>query len=538
MSNLKVQGNAGGTGTTTLESGNTNTNLSLTLPIADGTSGQSLTTNGAGVLAFATLAQGNLTGAVTSVGLATSLGSFTSAQLAGALTDETGTGANVFATSPTLVTPILGTPTSATLTNATGLPLSSGVTGTLPVSSGGTNLATLTANNVMLGNGTAAPLFVAPSTSGNVLTSNGTSWTSATPSGGGGATLNGITAATANQAGIANADFNVRWNWAKTTNTTNSFELGEATAATGGTSTSGVPNQTLMKLSTLAGSTMSPLSVYSRGSHVFSVSPDTRQILAADGSLSTPTYSFVGNTAVGLAQINGHLVLQAATGNSVFVYAGGLLASRFNTVNTLIPPGSSTSVGLMDTAYTTTGLSWPATNTLAVVDSTDGEWVRFGSRLLQLNRGSADAVAYAINSRKSRGSVAAPTVITTGDSLLTISGNGYVGATNTYQEAARITFDSTGAISDSATGIGGVMRFAVATVGGEPIEAMNITGSTLILAGRVRLKGFTVATLPAGVQGDKAFVTDALAPAYMVAVAGGGAVVTEVFFNGTNWISS
>jgi len=47
----------------------------------------------------------NLTGAVTSVGNATSLGSFTSAQLAGALTDETGSGAAVFATSPTLATP-------------------------------------------------------------------------------------------------------------------------------------------------------------------------------------------------------------------------------------------------------------------------------------------------------------------------------------------------------------------------------------------------------------------------------------------------
>jgi len=71
----------------------------------------------------------NLTGAVTSVGNATSLGSFTSANLSAALTDETGTGAAVFATSPTLVTPILGTPTSGTLTNATGLPISTGVSG-------------------------------------------------------------------------------------------------------------------------------------------------------------------------------------------------------------------------------------------------------------------------------------------------------------------------------------------------------------------------------------------------------------------------
>ena len=49
----------------------------------------------------------NLTGMVTSVGNAASLGSFTSAQLATALTDETGSGAAVFATSPTITTPII-----------------------------------------------------------------------------------------------------------------------------------------------------------------------------------------------------------------------------------------------------------------------------------------------------------------------------------------------------------------------------------------------------------------------------------------------
>jgi len=62
-------------------------------------------------------------------GIATFLATPTSANLISAVTDETGTGSLVFATSPTLVTPTLGTPSSVTLTNGTGLPISTGVSG-------------------------------------------------------------------------------------------------------------------------------------------------------------------------------------------------------------------------------------------------------------------------------------------------------------------------------------------------------------------------------------------------------------------------
>ena len=74
-------------------------------------------------------------------------------------TGSTGSGNVVLATSPTLVTPVLGTPTSGTLTSCTGLPLTTGVTGTLPIANGGTGLT-------------------ASGTSGNILRSNGSAWVS------------------------------------------------------------------------------------------------------------------------------------------------------------------------------------------------------------------------------------------------------------------------------------------------------------------------------------------------------------------------
>lgn len=73
-------------------------------------------------------------------GVATFLATPTSANLASAITDETGSGAAVFGTSPTFVTPALGTPASGVATNITGLPISTGVSGL------GSNVAALLAS--------------------------------------------------------------------------------------------------------------------------------------------------------------------------------------------------------------------------------------------------------------------------------------------------------------------------------------------------------------------------------------------------------
>lgn len=95
------------------------------------------------------IAPGDLSGL--GAGVATFLATPSSANLAAAVTDETGSGALVFANSPAFTTPNLGTPSAAVLTNATGLPISSGVAGL------GTGIATALA--IAVGSAGAPVLF-------------------------------------------------------------------------------------------------------------------------------------------------------------------------------------------------------------------------------------------------------------------------------------------------------------------------------------------------------------------------------------------
>lgn len=106
----------------------------------------------------------------------------------------------------------------------------------------------------------------------------------------------------------------------------------------------------------------------------------------------------------------------------------------------------------------------------------------------------------------------------------------------------RSTVSQTTSIQAGATASGSTKTINFGT-GGLSGSTTTITigstfGTTITLNAPIRMAPYTVATLPAaGTAGRRAYVTDALAPTFLTALVGGGAIVCPAFDNGVAWVA-
>lgn len=437
-------------------------------------------------------------------GVLTFLGTPSSANLRAALTDETGTGAAVFATSPTLITPVLGTPASGNLSNCTALPLTTGVAGTLAATNGGTGLASFAVGDILYASTTSALSALGAGTATYVLTSNGPGVAPSWQAGAGGSftgglltSVLGVVAGTVSAPGIyASGDTNTGVYFpaadyiALTTGGVKGLEqdasqrilIGGATA----TAQANIKSASTTRVSLIA------QAIASQTADVFQATTSGGTVLAAIGAAN-------GHMALNRASVSADVVLNIANGSNERV----------------------------DTTGTAKGLDLILINALS--GAMQGLSFAVESRYAGAVGSITGAQGYCASNNASNSITHARAFFANGPTATTSAG--ITNAYGFYAESQKATGVTNGYCFYGA-GANDVMH--VNGKVGIGITAPN-ANAKLDVDGAILFKVYTVATLPTPTNGLSSKVSDANSNTFNAAAVGGGPNKMPVFADGAGW---
>jgi hypothetical protein len=369
---------------------------------------------------------------------------------------------------------------------------------------------------------------VTPGTSGNVLTSDGSNWTSTTPS----VAWGNVTGTLSNQTDLATA-----------------LAAKEPSIAPGTASQYWRGDKTWQPINWLTSESDPVFTAWKATTPPLYTESDTLATVTARGAATSVASSFTGGLSVSAVSAGSLNVLAPTTSTVGAIIKGaagqtadlqqwqdstGAVRTSISAIGDVIVHGTGSHPGgdgplkIVDANNKTifaVGDYTGATEGVIYLWAPAGQG--YGSGITFYSAGGTKIGLFQLDGAGNmvfRNSNAAGTFFDFNTSGLFFRDHTYT-KVMTLSEAGNLNFGSAGDVGflRSATG---VMKV---TDGG--------SGDGTITAKSFRLKGYTVATLPAGTQGDTAYVTDAVAPTYLGPLVGGGAVVTPVFYNGTAWVA-